>query len=89
METVLWPAPQKNRGVETDVTGKLRTSAPVTFKDIVNAQSFVSGRLSSSGIFSFSAFGLKCLPWLLWLSYLAHLGSCPDGASVHAHSAEQ
>ena len=69
---------------------KARTSAPVTFKDIVNVQSFVSGRaIGSSGIFSFFAFALKCFPWL-FMAVLPlvpfYLGSCPDGAAAHAYT---
>lgn len=73
---------------------KARTSVPVTFKDIVNVQSFVSGRaIGSSGIFSFFAFALKCFP-RLFMAVLPlvpfYLGSCPDGAAAHAYTlAEQ
>lgn len=73
---------------------KARSPAPVTFKDIVNVQSFISGKaIGSSGIFRFFAFALKCFPWL-FMAVLPlipfYLGSCPDGAAVHAYTlAEQ
>lgn len=73
---------------------KARTSVPVTFKDVVNVQSFVSGRaIGSSGIFSFFAFALKCFP-RFFMAVLPlvpfYLGSCPDGAAAHAYTlAEQ
>lgn len=63
---------------------------PITFKNIVNTQSFIQRRASGpSGTLGFFLFALKCLlrPFIALLpNQFLFLGQCRDGAAVSAHT---